>query len=78
MFCILCERPIMGAPALAAYPSNGPSSYYCEDCAAIVYQDACVGRVIRMHDKEKYNDIRQYAHIIGTIAAGIAANDESK
>ena len=68
----------MGTPALAAYPSNGPSYYYCEDCAAVVYSDAVVGRVIRMHDKEKYNDIRQYAVIVGTIAAGIDANDKTK
>lgn len=67
----------MGTPALVAYPSNGPTIYYCEPCATRVYEDACVGSVVRLHDREKYDSIHEAAHVLGLIAAGLTANDEN-
>ena len=65
----------MGVPALVAYPSNGPTMHYCEKCAGVVFDDACVGSMVRMHDKEKYDSIRQSSHIVGMIAAGLMAQE---
>ena len=74
-FCSICNKPIIGTPALVAYPSNGPTIYYCEPCATDVYQDALVGKTVRIHDREKYDSISEAAHILGMIAAGLMAND---
>lgn len=76
-FCILCNELIIGAPALVAYPSEAPIMYYCEACAAKVFEDACVGSMIRIHDKEKYDSIRESSHVLGLIAAGLMANDKN-
>lgn len=67
----------MGTPALVAYPPDGPTIYYCEPCASKVFEDACVGSMVRMHDREKYDSIRESSHVLGLIAAGLMANDEN-
>ena len=76
-FCCLCERPIMGVPTLIAYPADEPTLYYCDKCAGVVFGDACVGSMVRIHDKEKYDSILQSSHIVGMIAAGLMAQENA-
>ena len=72
-YCCLCNKPITGVPALVAYPDNAPTFYYCESCASDIYSDACVGKMVRLHDEKMYNDLRENALCV--IIAAAISND---